>query len=367
MPSDARAYHRRRLALMAAEHTLTLAVLGLATWALARLRWPPVPEGVSGLAATVALEGAALGALVQLATAPVVVAAAYRLPKRFDLLHQPLPRWLVDRAKATAIRGGLALAGIETIYALLWITPFWWLGAAGVFVAGAVARAVLAPVVLMPLFYRLTPLADGELRERILALAGRAGIPVLGVWVGDQSRKSRTANASVTGLGRTRRIVVWDTLLRGFTPDEVEFVLAHELGHHAHGDLQRMLRLEAALIVVRFWLADRLLRLGAAVFGWSGPADPAGLPWLALVLLGLRLLEAPLRNAFSRRVECQADDFALAIAPNRAAFVATIERLATLNLAERRPGRLEELLLYTHPSVDRRLARQRPAGAPARP
>ena len=97
----------------------------------------------------------------------------------------------------------------------------------------------------------------------MLALAARANVPVLGVWVGDQSRKSRTANGTVTGIGRTRRMILWDTLLTQFTPDEIEFVLAHELGHHAHSDVRRGLLLDGALTLAKFWIADGLLRAGA--------------------------------------------------------------------------------------------------------
>jgi STE24 endopeptidase len=154
------------------------------------------------------IEGTVLGAVLQVATAPLIFLAGYRLPRRFGLLHQPLSRWLLDRAKATAIRALLALLGFEIVYALLWTTPLWWLVAAAVFFAGHVLHEAVAPIWLMPLFYRLTPLEDAALRERLVALAARAGVPVLGVSVGDQSRRSRTANGTVTGIGRTRRIVL---------------------------------------------------------------------------------------------------------------------------------------------------------------
>jgi STE24 endopeptidase len=363
MADDARRYHRTRLALAAANALASGCVLALGTGAATRLLRPPMPARWVDLAAIVAIELAVLGAARELVTAPLTVAAGYRLPRRFGLLHQPWRRWLVDRAKATAIRAGLGLVSFEILYALLWTTPLWWLAAAAVFFAGDVLRVAVAPVWLMPLFHRLTPLQDPALSARLVALAERARVPVLGVWVGDQSRKSRTANGTVTGIGRTRRMVLWDTLLARFPPEEIEFVLAHELGHHAHGDVRRVLALRGALLLAKFWIADRLLALGGALWGWRGLADPAGLPWLALVLLGLGLAAAPVINAYSRRIEGQADDFALAATGNVAAFVGAIERLAALNLAERRPSRLEELLLYTHPSIERRLARHAPSAA----
>jgi len=368
MRDDARAYHRWRLILSGARLGLTALVLALGVRAAAGPARPPVPAHWPGLALVVLIELAILGFAVQLATAPLSVIAGYLLPRRFGLLHQPWRRWLADRAKGLAIGGLLAGVAFEVLYALLRSTPHWWVLAAAIFFAGYVLGTAVAPVWLFPLFYRLTPLRDARLHDRLLALARRAGVPVLGVWVGDQSRKSRTANGTVAGLGRTRRMILWDTLLTQFTPDEIEFVLAHELGHHAHGDVRRTLALQGALALGKFWLADRLLRLGGPLWGLDGLADPAGLPWLALVLMALGLAAAPIANAYSRRIEAEADDFALALTQNVPAFRGALERLAALNLSKRRPSRLEELLLYSHPSVDRRIARQlAAAGLPLHP
>jgi STE24 endopeptidase len=177
--------------------------------------------------------------------------------------------------------------------------------------------------------------------------------------VADQSRKSRTANAALVGLGRTRRILLFDTLIRAFSPDEVESVLAHELGHHLHRDIWRGLGFQGALTLVTFWVADGLLKGGSEWLGLDGPADLAGLPLLGLILVGLGLVAMPLGNGFSRRMERQADDFALAVTANPSAFVGAMERLADLNLAERRPNRLKEFFFFSHPAIDRRIDRAR--------
>jgi STE24 endopeptidase len=193
----------------------------------------------------------------------------------------------------------------------------------------------------------------------LLALAERAGVPVVGVWIADQSRKSRTANAAVIGLGRTRRILLFDTLVADFTPEEIRSVLAHELGHHVHGDIRRGLAVQGALTLVTFAVADIALRAGVGGWGLSGPADPAGLPWLGLILVVLGVIAMPLGNAFSRRIERQADDFALVTTADAAAFIGAMERLARSNLAERRPHPVKEFMLYSHPAIDRRIARAR--------
>src|SRR3989454_1118376 len=228
---DASRYHRLRLVLAAAGLALSIAylvaLLGTgAAHALAR-----AAAAATGSAwGQVAIVAGVLGAARAVLTLPLGWTRGWWLPRRYGLLHQEVRGWLADRAKAALLSGALGLAAVEVVYALLRATPLWWLWAAAVFLAANVALAFVFPVWIVPLFYRLTPLADAELRERLLTLARRAGVPAVGVWIADQSRKSRTANAAVIGLGRTRRIVLFDTLAARFTPDEIESVLAHQLG-----------------------------------------------------------------------------------------------------------------------------------------
>jgi STE24 endopeptidase len=361
--ADAGRYHRLQLLLallalgLSIAYLLALIVTGagaeLARWAarITSARW--------GQVALVAL---ALGAGHGMLALPLKLIRGFWLPRRFGLLHQSLPAWLGDQLKAALIGGALALAAVEIVYALLALTPLWWLATAAVFIAAQIALTAVLPIWIVPLFYRLTRLADDGLRDRLLSLARRAGVAAIGVFVADHSRKSRTANAAVVGLGRTRRIILFDTLLAKFSPDEIESVLAHELGHHAHGDMRRGLAVNAALTLVTAWLAALCLDAGVPLLGLAGPADPAGLPWLALVVLALGLVQLPLANGFSRRIERQADDFALTTTGNPAAFVGAMERLAGLNLAERQPSRLKEIFLYSHPSLARRIARAERAG-----
>ena len=356
--ADAARYHRLQL-------LLSLLGLGLSIGYLVALIVTGGGLGLARMAASVvsarwaqvALVALALGAGHGALTLPLKLIRGYWLPRRFGLLHQPLAGWLGDQMKTLLIGGALGLAAIEIAYALLAVTPLWWLATAGVFIAAQIAMTAVLPIWIAPLFYKLTPLADSGLRDRLLALARRTGVAAIGVFVADQSRKSRTANAAVVGLGRTRRIILFDTLLAEFSPDEIESVLAHELGHHVHGDMRRGLLVNGALTLVTVGLAALGLDAGVALLGLAGPADPAGMPWLALVALALGLVQLPLANGFSRWIERQADDFALATTGNVAAFVGAMERLAGLNLAERRPSRLKEIFLYSHPAVDRRIAR----------
>ncbi len=356
----ARVYHRRQLALSLLGLALAVAYLLVLIETRAALRLTDhVARWTSSWWIELGIVLLALAGGYRLVTLPLAWLGGFWLPRRFGLLHQPFRRWLWDAAKAAAIGGILGLLAAEIVYGLLRLTPWWWLWGAAVFLAGYALLALVAPIWLAPLFYRLTPLPDGELQTRLLALAGRVGVPVTGVWVVDQSRKSRTANAAVTGLGRTRRILLFDTLLDEFTPEEIEAVLAHELAHQLHGDIRRGLLVQGTLTLVTFWIADGALRVGARWLGLDGPADIAGLPLFGLVLVAVSLAALPVANGWSRHVERRADRFALETIADPRAFIGSMERLATLNLAERDPHRLEEFFLYSHPSIGRRIAHAR--------
>ena len=361
---EARRYRRRQLLLGLGGGALTVGYL--LAW-LATDAAVAVDRAVSTLTRAwwlrLALIAAALGLGELVVAFPLRWLRGFWLPRRFGLLHQAFAAWLLDRAKAAVLGGALGLGGVLLVYALLRTTAWWWLIAAGVFFVVGIALAAVFPVVVLPLFYRATRLSDAALERRLLALAERAGVDAVGVWILDQSRKSRTANAAVVGLGRTRRIVLFDTLASSFDEAEVEAVLAHELGHHVHGDLRRGLVVQGALTLVTFWVAAALFRAGAAIWGPADLVDPAGLPWLVLVFVLVGAVQVPLTNGFSRFIERQADDFALRLTRDPAAFIGALERLGRLNLAERRPYWLEEFLLYSHPALERRIARARGGAA----
>jgi STE24 endopeptidase len=358
-------YHRQQFRLSVLSFALGAAYLvaWLATGGNVLLR-DAIADVTSAWWAQVALALVLLGVGHRIVTLPITWLSGYALPRRFGLLHQPFHLWLADVLKASAIGAVLGIAAALVVYGLMRVTPWWWLGAAVIFLAGYALLALAAPVLLVPLFYKLTPLAEADLRERLLRLATRAGVPVLGVWVADQSRKSRTANAAVVGLGRTRRVLLFDTLLREFTADEIETVLAHELAHQVHGDIGRGLLVQSALTLAAFWIADHALGVGSRALGLHGSADPAGLPLFGLVMTALGIVALPIANGWSRHVERQADAFALRLTGNAPAFIAAIQRLASLNLAESEPHPVKEFFLNSHPSIGRRVrtaqAAQRP-------
>jgi STE24 endopeptidase len=246
---------------------------------------------------------------------------------------------------------------LQIVYWLLRAAPdLWWLYAGGVMLLLTVVFASLAPVLIMPLFFKFTPLEDDDLAQRLIALAERAGTQVRGVFRFDMSTRTKSANAALMGLGSTRRIALGDTLLDEFTADEIETVLAHELGHHVHRDIVLGIIINSALTLLTFWVAALALRWGVGVFGLAGIADPAGLPLLALVGGILGLIAMPLGNAYSRWRERMADRYALESTGKPDAFADAMTRLANQNLADADPERWVVILLYSHPPIRERVA-----------
>jgi STE24 endopeptidase len=248
-----------------------------------------------------------------------------------------------------------AVAGTGAMYGLLRHWPqWWWLGAAAGLSLVAIALTNLGPVLLLPLFYPLKRLGREALRTRLVDLARRAGVAVVDIYEWQVSSKSRKANAALTGLGPTRRILVSDTLLGNYPEEEIEVVLAHELGHHVRHDLWRGIGVEALASLVGFFVADRMLRALAPAVGLAGIADVAGLPVVALGLGGVSLVGSPLANALSRLHERRADQF---VRPDAqpAAFVAAMRRLGAQNLAEEAPSRLTRALFHSHPTIPERI------------
>jgi STE24 endopeptidase len=299
------------------------------------------------------------GGIYVLINLPMSYYSGFILPHRYDLSTQTLQGWVTDQVKGGLIGGVLGLVVIEIIYAVLRLAPqTWWLWAALILIAINILLANLAPVLLFPIFYKFKPLEEeyADLAARLVRLADRAGTRVRGVYQFDMSRRTRAANAALTGLGNTRRILLGDTLLKEFTPDEIETVLAHELGHHVHRDIPLGILIESLITLVGFYLASVALNWGVAVFGLEGPADIAALPLFALAMGVYGLVTMPLGNAYSRWRERLADEYALQATQNGLAYASALTRLANQNLAEVDPEPWVEFWLYSHPALGKRIA-----------
>jgi STE24 endopeptidase len=267
---------------------------------------------------------------------------------------------MVDQVKGLAVGAPIGLLLLELLYLALRVTgDLWWLWAAGGMLIFNVLMSNLAPVLIMPIFNKFVPLGDehADLAERLLRLAEQANTRVRGVFKFDMSRRTKSANAALTGIGNTRRIVLGDTLIDEFTPDEIETVLAHELGHHVHKDLLLFIAFGTLTTTVGLYLAALLLNWAIGFFGFAGPADIAALPTLGLILGAYGLITMPLENAVSRWRENMADDYALGATGKTKAFASAFTRLANQNLGEVDPEKWVVFLFYSHPPLGKRITK----------
>jgi STE24 endopeptidase len=291
-------------------------------------------------------------------TLPISFYSGFILPHRFELSTQTINSWISDLIKGGLVSMALGIPLMLGLYGLIRSYPdTWWIWAAGGFTLVTVVLAVLAPVLLMPIFYKFKPLGEeySELNQRLLALAKRAGTQVKGVFSFDMSRRTRAANAGLTGLGRTRRIILGDTLLEEFSEDEIETVLAHELAHHVHRDIPLQLSFQTGFNFLAFYMAAQVLERVAISLNLNGASDPGGLPLLALVFGILGLVTMPVTNGLSRWRERLADQYALKTTKKPEAFESAMTRLANQNLADVDPEAWVVFLFYSHPPLRDRI------------
>jgi len=281
----------------------------------------------------------------------------FRLERRFQLSTQKFRSWLWDEAKGFLV--GLVLGGIvvELLYFMIRQSPqHWWFITWALFMGLFILLAQLAPVVLLPIFYKFEPLDNEDLRRRLVQLSEHAGTQVRGVYRWKLSEKSKKANAALTGLGGTRRIILADTLLDNYAPEEIEAVLAHELGHHVHKHILKSILVQAGTTLLGFWVANWVLHYAVDRHMFEELSDFANLPLLALTATALSLLLMPALNAYSRYNERQADRYAFESIASVEPFISSMNKLALQNLAERTPSKWIEALFHSHPAISKRVA-----------
>lgn len=280
----------------------------------------------------------------------------FRLERRFKLSTQRFRSWLVDEAKSFLVGLVMATIIVELLYFTIRQWPqHWWLLAWALFMGLFIVLAQLAPVVLFPIFYKFEPLENEDLRRRLVIMSERAGTRVRGVYRWRLSDKTKKANAALTGLGSTRRIILADTLLDNYAPEEIEAVLAHELGHHVHRHILKSIAVQAAITFVGFWAANWTLHYAVDQHMFEQLSDFANLPLLVLVSTALSLLLMPALNAYSRFNERQADRYAFDSIASVTPFISSMNKLAEQNLAEKTPAKWIEWLFHSHPAISRRV------------
>jgi STE24 endopeptidase len=354
----ARRYHRPAYLARVAGIALGLLVLGLLSFGALGDWLFGLVDGLPWWGEAIAFS-ALVTLVVSLLATPIAFWRGYLHERRWGFSTQTLGGWLSDRAKGVAIGMALTVIPMFGLIASVHVFPSWWPlvaalgGAAIVFVV-----TFLAPVLLEPVFNRFAPLRDDALAEDLRQLADRAGVPVRDVLVADASRRTTKHNAYVSGIGKTRRVVVWDTLLERGAPGEVRLVVAHELGHRRfrHVAIGTAIAMGGtALFVLGLWLLFQWDELLAAI-GADGPGDPRVIPFVLFAGTVAELALRPFALALSRRWERDADRFSLELTGDPEAYEATHRNLALSNLGDLDPPKAAYLFFFSHPTAPERLA-----------
>jgi STE24 endopeptidase len=284
----------------------------------------------------------------------------FSLEHKFELSNQSFGAWFGEELLSLVVLAIIALIAVEGIYLALKKVPrTWWIYVSVVFVLFTVVLVNLAPVLIMPLFNVYTPLPEGELRDRLVDLSHKADVEVEDIFTMDMSKQTKKANAMFTGLGNTKRIVLGDNMVEEFTTDEIEVVIAHEMGHNLMHHIWQGIIFSGIMAAIGF-LIIHLIGPGVITrfrnrLKIDDMADVASLPLILLIFTLYGIVTMPVFPAISRHMERQADRFALNMTQNTEAFVSTMDKLAYMNLSDPNPIPVIEFLLYDHPSISKRI------------
>ena len=293
--------------------------------------------------------------------------ADFVVEHKFNLSNQTFVRWLGRRLKAAVIGSILGLILLLVFYFLLIdFSNYWWLLFAAFFFIFQVLAAQLFPTVILPMFYKLKPLSDDALDLRLSVLVEKFGYRMSGVYSFDLSRETRKANAALTGLGKSRKIIISDTLLENFSGSEIEVVLAHELGHLVKHHMMKGIVVSAITSLIGFYFMALAYSAYAGAHGYQ-PCELAAIPFLALVMIMFGVIVMPLGNFFSRKIEHEADMFALSSTGMKREFAESMRKLAKLNMTPENPPAWIEKIFFSHPSIGSRIRTALPEGLPEEP
>jgi len=296
-----------------------------------------------------------VGAATAIIFSPVNFYTGYYLEHKYNLSNQTFLKYVIENLKSLAVS---LVIGIPILlfffYVLNSFADLWWLPfAIGLFLI-SVVLARIVPILILPLFYKVTPLEDEDLKERIKRLAVGAGIKVENVYKFDMSKNTKKANAAFTGIGKSKRILLGDTLLDSYTKDEIETVIAHELGHYKKKHIIKNIIIGTASSFITLFLVAYLYKISLNWFGFAEITQVSALPLLSLWGMLIGIIQTPLGNILSRKYEYEADRYAVETTQKADAFKATLEKLTEQNLGDKEPHPFVEWFFYSHPSIKNR-------------
>ncbi|MDD8018523.1 MAG: M48 family metallopeptidase [Bacteroidota bacterium] len=299
---------------------------------------------------------AVLGLINGIISFPLGFYSGYILEHKYHLSNQSLRQWLWESAKGFLVSIPIILPLLLIFYFfIVSFELYWWLPLGMVLFIFSIGLSRIAPILILPLFYKLTPLDHSTLKEKILALTKSTTMYVEGIYTFNLSKTTKKANAAFTGIGKSKRILLGDTLMENFSEDEIEIVFAHELGHYSHGHIWKGILVGTISIFLGLFLTAQAYHFSLAWFGFTSPSQISALPLLTVWLGVYSLITSPVSNILSRKHEFEADRYAIKCTNNKPAFASTMQKLASMNMADTSPHPLIEFLFYSHPSIEKRI------------
>ncbi len=352
-----KSYQRIKLSLSIASLLIDAAamiILILSGWSLEFFNWCRTINDSSLIQFLLFI--LSIGVSVGILTFPLSFTSGYIIEHKFKLSNQTLIRYFNEQAKGLLV--ALVIGVPVLIFFYLCLTSYhemWWLPMSIGTLLLSLLLTRIAPVIIIPLFYKQTLLPESLLRERIEHLCKEHRLNITGIFEINLSKDTRKANAAFTGIGKSKRVLLADTLLQSFSEDEIISIFAHELGHHRHKHIWKGIILSAVHTFVTFYISSVMLLFMMRIAGFETQNFVPALPLLALSLSLIGILSAPFFNAISRKHEREADRYAVKLCGRIEPFVSAFERLASMNLADKQPHPLVEFLFYSHPSIQKRI------------
>jgi STE24 endopeptidase len=288
---------------------------------------------------------------------PISYYTGFYLEHKYNLSNQTFFKWIWEGLKGLLVSLVIGIPILLIFYfSLIYYGSIWWLPFAIIMFLVSVVLSQIFPILIFPIFYKITPIEDEILKERITKLARNANLKVENVYKFDMSKNTKKANAAFTGLGKTKRIILGDTLLENYNVEEIETVIAHELGHYKKKHIIKNIFVGTASSFLTLFIIALLYQNSLNWFGFSEVTQVAALPLLALWSMLIGLIQAPLGNILSRKFEYEADEYAIFETKNPFTFKKTLEKLTEQNLGDKEPHPFVEWFFYSHPSIKNRIS-----------
>jgi STE24 endopeptidase len=288
---------------------------------------------------------------------PVSYYSGFYLEHKYNLSNQTFWKWIWENFKGLLISLVIGIPILLLFYfSLNQFGELWWLPFAMIMFLISVVLSQIFPILIFPIFYKISPIDDETLKEKITKLASNAKLKVENVYKFDMSKKTKKANAAFTGLGKTKRIILGDTLLDSYSTEEIETVIAHELGHFKKKHIIKNILIGTASSFLTLFLIALLYQNSLSWFGYEYITQVSAIPLLAIWSMLIGLITTPLGNILSRKFEFEADEYAVIETKNPFAFKQTMEKLTEQNLGDKEPHPFVEWFFYSHPSIRNRIS-----------